>query len=499
MLEATCMDQLHSNGHLPGPMDMSDSSTIEASPSSDYPELLSFSTSSSYHMGADCSLLLSPVSSVASPPMQHVVKQFAIFPDTPLNHLPSPPNSGKMFYSHWNTSFGLDHGPGPSDDVSIPAEFYMQERCTPDSESFLSSYSLAESQGQSMLNQPAPYFAPVPHLGSNGPAMVHSSLMPSTDSPNTLETRSEVSTPGDEPKAENAPPKRASRKGSSSAAPELKEAEAEEESDAQDGTYSQDETYSSLGRDRSAGPRKSSKRAAPKRSASSRLPPVDMEEFKNCFGELVAPQLKPDCPKEERCIFNSRWKHRDKKGQDMWDSIQEDYYQEFGKEQCKETLQMKLTRGRSKYIQWHDKDVEIFVQAWQNMERNRYKALLEEFLKLGGSRNMLLNPGDAEVKAVADLRLEEKLYVEGINETELRRRCRLLTGKKKARTKNTEEPGISYCGPSLLGQEVDEDEIINQVVAHQKDGASRKTSSLRRKRSDAKPSKASKRLKLDQD
>lgn len=308
-------------------------------------------------MSADCSLLLSPVSSVASPPMQHVAKQFAIFPDTPLNHLPSPPNSGKMFYPQWNTGFGLDPGPGPNDDVSIPAEFYLQERCTPDPESFLGSYSLPESQGQSMLNQPAPYFASIPHLSSDGPVMLHNNLIPSTDSPNTLETSSEVSTPCEEPKIENAPSRKASRKSSVSTTPEVKKAEAEEDSDAQDGNDSQDEAYSSPGCDRSTGVRKSRKRAAPKRSAGSRLPPVDVEEYRNCFGDLVAPQLKPNCPKEERCIFNSRWKHRDKKGQDMWDSIQEDYYKEFGKQQCKETLQMKLTRGRPKYIQWLDKDV----------------------------------------------------------------------------------------------------------------------------------------------
>lgn len=141
--------------------------------------------------------------------------------------------------------------------------------------------------------------------------------------------------------------------------------------------------------------------------------------------------------------------------------------------------------------------VEIFVQAWQNVERNRYKAMLEEFFKLGGSRNMLLNPGDAEVKAVVDLALEERIYVEGINETELRRRCRILTGKKKAGGKNAEEAGISYSGPSLYGQEVDEDEVINQVVANQRDGASRKISSLRRKRSDAQPSKGPKRIKME--
>ncbi|KAM3514093.1 hypothetical protein MY11210_002305 [Beauveria gryllotalpidicola] len=496
MIEATGMEHLQHGTRQPDPMDISDSSTTGTSPrASTFPELLPFATTSSFHMGADCSLLLSPVSSVASPPMQHVVKQYAIFSDTALAHLPSPPNSGKIFYPHWNTSFGLDQGPGPNDDVAIPPEFYMQERCTPDPESFLGSYSLADTS-QSALNQPAHYFVPVPHLGSNGPPMVHSGTVQSADSPNTLETSSEVKTPGEATTAEMVTPESASRKRSVPTTPEAKKQD--DDSDAHDDTDS-DEAYSSSRRESNVEGRKSRKRAASKRTSASRIPPVDIVEYQNCFGDLVAPQLKENCPKEERCIFMSRWKHRDKKGQDMWDSIQEDYYKEFQKELCKETLQMKLTRGRPRYIQWKSEDESILSQAWMNVERNRYKSILEEFYKLGGSRNMLLNPGDIEVKAVVDLGLEEEMYVEGVNEMEIRRRCRFLAGKKKAGNKNTEEPGISYRGPSLFGRVIDEDEVIEQVVAQNMDGATRKTCAGRRKRQNAQPTKGPKRLKLERE
>lgn len=139
------------------------------------------------------------------------------------------------------------------------------------------------------------------------------------------------------------------------------------------------------------------------------------------------------------------------------------------------------------------------MQAWQNMERNRYKTLLDEFHKLGGSRNMLLNPSDIEIKTVVDMGLEEDIYVEGVTEMELRRRCRLLTGKKKTGGRNAEEPGISYCGPPLFGRAVDEDEVIEQVMAQQRDGSPRKTLSLRRKRSSAKSNKALKKIKLDKE
>ncbi|KAJ6788458.1 hypothetical protein PWT90_11012 [Aphanocladium album] len=479
-------------------MDLSDSSIAGASPrSSDFSELIPFSTSPSYQIN-DCGLLLSPVSSAASPPMQHVVKQYALFPEAHFSHLPSPPNSGKMFYPHWDTQFGLEQGPGPNDDVTIPQEFYMQERCTPDPESFLSSYSLADSQGHSILNQRTPYFAPVPHLGSNGPATIDSSSVQSADSPDTLETFSEVSTPSGDSKADIVPQETAPRQRSVSTDPGAKKEE--EEVDMQEDQDSGDEAYSSSRRSSNAGVKKSRKRAPPKKPTASRDPPVDVEEHQNCLGEVIAPQLKDNTPEEERCIFLSRWEHRDKKGQDMWDSIQEDYFKKFNKEQCKETLQMKLTRGRSKYIKWLPKDEEILVQAWQNMERNRYKTLLEEFFKLGGSRNMLLNPSDIEVKAVVDLSLEEEIYVEGVNEMEIRRRCKFLTGKKKKCGPNGEEPGISYSGPSLFGREADEDEVISQVAARAlKAGKPRKTPAQRRKKNTPKANKGPKKIKVETD
>lgn len=101
------------------------------------------------------------------------------------------------------------------------------------------------------------------------------------------------------------------------------------------------------------------------------------------------------------------------------------------------------------------------------MERNRYKTLLEEFHKLGGSRNMLLNSTDMEFKVVVDMALEEGIYVEGVNEMELRRRCRFLAGKRKAESKAAREPGISYSGPSLFERTVDEEEVMDQVVAQE--------------------------------
>lgn len=83
------------------------------------------------------------------------------------------------------------------------------------------------------------------------------------------------------------------------------------------------------------------------------------DEHTNCHGQEVPPTLKDSCPDEVRYIFESRWRHRNKRGQDMWDSIQNDFLEEFDKVNGKEVLQMKFKRGRSKYIQWESKDVSI--------------------------------------------------------------------------------------------------------------------------------------------
>lgn len=56
------------------------------------------------------------------------------------------------------------------------------------------------------------------------------------------------------------------------------------------------------------------------------------------------------------------------------------------------------------------------------VERSRYKIMLEAFLEMGGSRNMLLSPSDIEIKVVNDLKLDEGVYVESFGDAYVRRR-----------------------------------------------------------------------------
>lgn len=282
--------------------------------------------------------------------MHHIVKQYAMFPDTPINHLPTPPNSGKMIYPQWSPHFAMESGPGPNEDVTIPHEFYMPERCTPEPDTYMGSYPLGDSQNQLHLSQASTFFVPSPHLASNGPPRTQDNCERSVDSPNTLETTSEVSTPCDgaaTPSAEAT--KRAPRERATPTASDMTGTESDAKIKEEDESDDDMPCITKVS--------KPAKRTG--RKVDSLRSPVSFEgdEHTNCFGKTLPPTLKENCPDEERCIFESRWLNREKKGQDMWDSIQEDYFRRFKKESGKETLQMKLSRGRSKYIEWLERDV----------------------------------------------------------------------------------------------------------------------------------------------
>lgn len=87
------------------------------------------------------------------------------------------------------------------------------------------------------------------------------------------------------------------------------------------------------------------------------------EGHMNCFGEEVPPRLQDVCPEEERCIFESRWRHRYQSGQDMWTSIQRDFAQRFGRRYDTEMLQKKFDSARSQYIEWLSTDVRLHPQV----------------------------------------------------------------------------------------------------------------------------------------
>jgi hypothetical protein len=92
-----------------------------------------------------------------------------------------------------------------------------------------------------------------------------------------------------------------------------------------------------------------------RRKAPQAADPED--EFKNCYGMEEPPRLRNVCSEEQRCVFESRWKHRWEKGQNMWTNIKEDVEKVMNKPYTKETLQMIFTRGRPECYEWLPRDV----------------------------------------------------------------------------------------------------------------------------------------------
>ncbi|KAM0197558.1 hypothetical protein ACHAPI_005023 [Fusarium lateritium] len=214
--------------------------------------------------------------------------------------------------------------------------------------------------------------------------------------------------------------------------------------------------------------KRQSKRPGVTRTVTAEDP---ISEHKNCYGQEVPPTLKNTCPDEERCIFESRWQHRNQKGQDMWESIQGDFKDRFQKCPGKEMLQMKFKRGRSKYIDWIHKDEDILREAWAVVEKSRYQMVLDTFYELGGSRNMRLSASDIEVKVVNDLKLEEGMYMESHGEANIRRRRKSVSTRKRVgRGVDDNDSRANDEMMSVGSHNTHEDEVINQVhgVPHMK-------------------------------
>lgn len=68
-------------------------------------------------------------------------------------------------------------------------------------------------------------------------------------------------------------------------------------------------------------------------------------------------QFKPGIPEEERFLVEQRMRLSDVKGKTMWDDIGAAFEKRFHKKPEKAALQMKLSRAKSKWIQWSKRDV----------------------------------------------------------------------------------------------------------------------------------------------
>ncbi|KAG8415663.1 hypothetical protein J3458_009488 [Metarhizium acridum] len=451
--------------------DTSSLSDNRSSPSS-YPDLTPYSTVSSFALPHCEPDLLTPISTADSPPLHQMPKLMGHYPPppgSPHGQEPTPPASSKMYHPWNNPQFEMNSHPNETSSPMhtpghVAPDFYITDRRTPGPpEPYMGNFGVSDATQPHSLSQSAsPYYldmGPIPNqsnllLRGNPP-------IPMEPHSRELDRNSPLPAPLPHEPPRNSNVRRPRRESSNNG--EIKS----EHPAAGTLRSPSDSPRRRLGATGASNRVKKTSR----RKSTMNSHPDPSEEHQNCHGDEVPPTLKDTCPAEERCIFESRWRHRNKRGQDMWDSIQNDFLKEFNKKQGKEMLQMKFKRARSKYIQWLPRDEEILRQAWRKVEQDRYKTILDVFHDMGGSRNMRLNSSDIEVKLVNGLKLEEHLYMDCFREINVRRRKKLSAKKRSGGgSGRRDDDGVPMGGDSTV-MDLDphhqhthnEDDVINQV------------------------------------
>lgn len=306
---------------------------------------------SSFNYPAQCdSTLLTPISSAGSPPLhqgQKLGQQYPPPPTTPHQEH-TPPNTDKM-YTQWSQFDMQGQTSQTSSPMTAPApvapEFhmqgYMEDRRTPGPpEPYLGNYGV--SNGPDQANIEHPYYVPMQ-------PMEHATTLLMRDAsglePEPHHGRPLPSTPLlNQPHPSHFRPSRRSS--------------VEFHHHHPDGSRSM--SGSPRRKPATHGNSRVKKRPSRRQSASqkSSSPKDPMDEHKNCHGLEVPPQLKPSCTEIDRMVVEARWKFRNKRGNDMWQLIQDEIQSKTGKKHGREDLQMKFRRSRL-HIEWYPEDVSL--------------------------------------------------------------------------------------------------------------------------------------------
>lgn len=308
---------------------------------------------SPFNIASQCdSNLMTPISTAASPPLQQapkLVRQQYPPPVTPYAQVPTPPGSSKMYHHQWNNQFDMNsHTSQASSPMTTQApiapEFYISDgRRTPGPpDPYLGAFGVSTGpEPQPIQHAGPPYYLDVQQMDNQNAMMMRDNHQMSMDrsapppgAPLLSQAHPSHFRPNRRLSGDNHGHADPNRHTPPSGSPRRRPTQ---------------------GSTRVKKSRSTKRQSAAVRNNPQPLDPSD--EHTNCYGEEAAPHIKSNCPEEERCIFESRWRHRRQRGQDMWESIQNDFLRQFNKSHGKEMLQMKFKRGRSKYIEWLPKDV----------------------------------------------------------------------------------------------------------------------------------------------
>ncbi|CRK39109.1 hypothetical protein BN1723_000660, partial [Verticillium longisporum] len=122
--------------------------------------------------------------------------------------------------------------------------------------------------------------------------------------------------------------------------------------------------------------------------------------FPPSHGSSEPLDFKEGMPDTDKFLFELRAKYSDNKGKGMWDPITREYNERFKTQFDRAALQMKVSRAKSKWIQWHEKDDTILVEAARQVEQQYYRQVHLKFKELGGNPQADFNVGNIEMRMV---------------------------------------------------------------------------------------------------
>lgn len=170
-------------------------------------------------------------------------------------------------------------------------------------------------------------------------------------------------------------------------------------------------------------------------------------------------QFKDGMPDTDRFLFELRRKYDNNKGKGMWDPITREYNERFNTQFDRAALQMRISRAKSKYVQWSDNDDQRLIEAARLVERQYYRQVHLKYKELGGNPQADFNVGNVEMRMV-ELGLAE-VFMEpwkGDAKSQTRRR-RKLNERQRASAASREEardaPPDAACYPPQQQQQPD--------------------------------------------
>ncbi|KAI0474714.1 hypothetical protein F4859DRAFT_504548 [Xylaria cf. heliscus] len=143
--------------------------------------------------------------------------------------------------------------------------------------------------------------------------------------------------------------------------------------------------------------------------------------------------LDDKAPEDSRYLVELRCQLGDDKGKGMWEHIQQEYTERFGRK-TKENLQMQLIRAVQSYANWPAEEDKALKEANEEYERRRYQEIRKIMKEKGGRRAWDWNEGS----------IAKRLVQMGVDEIDDRDPVKKTRRKRKStvRQKSGGEPWV---------------------------------------------------------